>query len=79
MLFFQDLINQDNKYLKEVESWSKQAYRVIAVAYKEVESSKTSLTLEDEKDLTFLGILGMIDPARSGVKESIFEAKECWN
>ncbi|WP_322958943.1 cation-translocating P-type ATPase [Mycoplasmopsis cynos] len=73
---FSRSINQDNKYLKEVESWSKQAYRVIAVAYKEVESSKTSLTLEDEKDLTFLGILGMIDPARSGVKESIFEAKE---
>ncbi|WBP84247.1 cation-translocating P-type ATPase [Mycoplasmopsis edwardii] len=68
--------NVKPEYMQTIEQWSNNAYRVIAVAYKEVSKDKQSLSLEDESDLTFLGIIGMIDPARSGVKESIDEALE---
>lgn len=73
------ILNKSNNvvssYYNLVEEWSNQAYRVIAIAYKDVAKTKTTLTLEDENDLTFLGLIGMIDPTRKGVKESITEAK----
>ncbi|AKF41134.1 cation transporter [Mycoplasmopsis canis] len=66
--------NVKPEYMQKVEKWSNNAYRVIAVAYKEVSKDKKTLEIDDENNLTFLGIIGMIDPARSGVKESIDEA-----
>jgi Ca2+-transporting ATPase len=44
---------------------SSDALRVLVIAQKE---NNTSL---EEKDLTFLGFVGMIDPAKEGVKETI--------
>lgn len=51
------------------------ALRVIAIAYKDLDTlpNKIDNTLED--DLTFCGLLGMIDPPREGVKEAIAECK----
>ena len=50
------------------------ALRVLAVAYKEIDSnidfSKLELS-EVENDLTLLGLYGMIDPARPEVKDAI--------
>lgn len=58
--------------LKENEEMANKALRVIAVAYKEC-TSKPDITSISciENDLTFAGLLGMIDPPREGVKESI--------
>ncbi|TDV23304.1 Ca2+-transporting ATPase [Mycoplasmopsis mustelae] len=57
------------------EKWSQQSYRVIAVAYKNLGKNIDKITLDDENNFNFLGLIGMIDPPRSGVKESIAEAR----
>ena len=52
-----------------------QALRVLAVAYKEVEGTVKDGDPNLESDLIFLGLIGMIDPARPEVKEAITECK----
>lgn len=61
------------QYLTAAEAMSDDALRVLAAAFKD-----TDQILEPdemEKDLTFLGFVGMIDPPRLEVKDSIREAK----
>ena len=58
-----DDINEQNNQMAE------KALRVIAVAYKDVE--KLPEMQEMEKDLIFCGLIGMIDPPREGVKETV--------
>ena len=51
---------------------STDALRVIAVAYKELEQMPEQITPETlEKDLTFLGLVGMIDPPRPEAKVAV--------
>lgn len=62
-----------NEYLKVTEEMSNSALRVLGAAYK-----YTSEVLEPEdmeRDLTVIGLVGMIDPPRLEVKDSIHEAK----
>jgi Ca2+-transporting ATPase len=54
------------------------SYRVIGVAYKKV-SNYDMNNLNDniiEEDLTFLGLVGMIDPPRKGVYEAVESCKK---
>lgn len=61
------LTDQDKQTIISIqEGFAKKALRVLAIAYST--SSKT------EDNLTFLGLVGMMDPPRTGVKEAI---KEC--
>ena len=61
--------------LKEIEKQeSNKAYRVIAYAYKDVESDY-KLDLLNESNLTFVGFSAMIDPPREDVKEAISYCK----
>lgn len=54
------------------EEMSRNALRVLAIAYKELESLPEDLSMENiEKDLVFLGLVGMIDPPRSEVAEAV--------
>ncbi len=54
------------------EKMSENALRVLAVAYKEIEEIPENLTSEEiEKDLTFMGLVGMIDPPRPEAKEAV--------
>jgi len=56
------------------ESLAKEGYRVIAVATGKI-NSKDSYSIEDIKDLTFMGMVGFIDPIRKEVMESINECR----
>lgn len=59
------------------ESMARKALRVIAVAYKDVDSLPIKLESNYvENDLVFVGLIGMIDPPRVGVKEAIATCKK---
>lgn len=51
---------------------SNSALRVLAVAYKEIDSSPAEVKPEElEKDLIFMGLVGMIDPPRPEAAEAV--------
>ena len=62
--------------IREVNhNYAIQAIRVLAFAMKEHgEGSKESFT--DEENMTFIGLIGMIDPARTEAKDAIAVCKE---
>lgn len=63
---------KDN-YLKIADEMSDDALRVLGVAFKDIDDIVKSE--EMEKDLIVIGIVGMIDPPRLEVKDSIINAK----
>ncbi|MGB7528086.1 cation-translocating P-type ATPase [Sphingobacterium cellulitidis] len=68
-------ITEDHKkqITDAVEKMSMKALRTLAVAFKK---SDSKFEKEDfEKDLVFIGLVGMIDPPRKEVKDSIEKAK----
>ncbi len=57
---------------KQNNDMANSALRVIAVAYKDVEQLPNFIDSKSiEKDLNFVGLIGMIDPPREGVKEAV--------
>ena len=52
--------------------FSRDGLRVLAFAYKEIEENR-EITLEDETDLTFLGLIAMMDPPREESKAAVAE------
>lgn len=58
---------------KEItEEMSSRALRVIAVGYKEISKLPENITADEiEKDLSFVGLVGMIDPPREEAKEAV--------
>ena len=59
------------KILKVNEDMALQALRNLGFAFKELPESVTTIDEKDEKDLIFVGIMGMIDPPREEVKDAI--------
>lgn len=73
----QDDIKQMTSFKEANQKMAENALRVLAVAYKEVDSVEDIKTLsfsDLEENMTLLGLIGMMDPARPEVKDSI---KEC--
>ena len=61
-----DALQEQNQMMAE------DALRVIAIAYKDVEKLPREINSETiENELTFVGLIGMIDPPREGVKEAV--------
>ena len=46
-------------------------FRVVAVAYKEMDPSKTAYSIADEADLTLLGYIAFLDPPKESAREAI--------
>ena len=60
---------------EKMDEWTGQAMRVLAQAYKAGDSQQ-EVTADDVQDLVWVGITGIIDPPREGVRESVEECKE---
>lgn len=62
---------------RRTDEMSKDALRVLAVAYKEIETVPKEPTVDDlEYGLTFMGLLGMIDPPRGEAKDAVAVCRE---
>jgi len=57
------------------KSFANQALRVLAVAYRLVDEKPAEMTPGLEQGLVFIGLIGMIDPARPEVKPAIQRAR----
>ncbi|WP_338469875.1 calcium-translocating P-type ATPase, SERCA-type [Niallia sp. XMNu-256] len=60
-----------------INDLASQALRTIAIGFKEIPAGTVILDeKEAEKDLTFIGLFGIIDPPRPEVKQAVKECKE---
>jgi P-type Ca2+ transporter type 2C len=75
-----DKISSMNEEIrKEIQSmitnWSSDAMRVIALAFKNCKHDQNSINPEELNELTFAGIVGMIDPPRPDVMNAVEQCK----
>ena len=64
-------------FIQTTRKLAHQALRVLAGAYKIIDSIPENLTSEElENDLIFTGLIGMIDPERPEAAEAVRVAKE---
>jgi len=62
---------------EEIEKYSDKALRVLAIAFRPLDIDGNDYVIEElEKDVVFLGLVGMIDPPKEGVKEAIAACRE---
>ncbi|SEN61575.1 Ca2+-transporting ATPase [Amphibacillus marinus] len=60
----------------QIQKMANQAYRTIAVCIKPVRASVTANHEELESGLTFLGLIGIMDPPRAEAKQAIEQCKK---
>ena len=71
-----DLENYIKSIKEHNENMAKEALRVLACAYKKLDHEPTKAEMENmEKDLIFIGMVGMIDPAREEAKLAVEKCK----
>ena len=75
-----EIKNNLDEYKKEIvksnEEMAKDALRVLAMSYKEIDHEPTDEEMENiEKDLIYVGMVGMIDPPRLEVKAAVEKCK----
>ena len=69
----QPITQQDIQEIEEQnQKFSRNGLRVLAFAYKSVPEG-TALSIEDENDMTFLGLIAMMDPPREESKDAVAE------
>ncbi len=71
-----DLENYTKIINKNNENMAKEALRVLACAYKEIDHKPTKEEMKNiESDLIFIGMVGMIDPPREEAKQAVEKCK----
>jgi len=68
-----EYMHSDEKWriLQRNEQMASKALRVIAVGYKDLDYLPSEIDEKIEQNLVFVGLIGMIDPPREGVKEAV--------
>lgn len=70
----------DNDYKKQISNkineQANKGFRILAIAYRIINSVNEPKREETEKDLVFLGFVSIMDPPRIGVKESVEDCKK---
>jgi len=73
------IVNFNNEireeFLSKAESMARKGFRVLALSYKSVPGDTNSFSEELVEDMVFVGFVGMKDPPRKGIKESIQKAR----
>ena len=69
-----DIVAVEEQVQQHFEEFSRQGFRTLGVAYKDV-VSETAITREQEADMTFLGFLILFDPPKPGIIETIRQLK----
>lgn len=73
---YEELENYINKIREENEHMAKEALRVLGCAYKEIDHAPSKEEMQTmENDLIFIGMVGMIDPAREEAKKAVEKCK----
>ena len=72
------ITEEDRERIRSLnEEFSNQALRVLAIAFRPLELDGSDYVIEEiEKDVIFLGLAGMTDPPKEGVKEAIAACHE---
>jgi len=72
------ITDEDRERIKALnEEYSDNALRVLAIAFRPLELDGSDYIIEEiEKDVIFLGLVGMTDPPKEGVKEAIAACHE---
>ena len=73
----EDLENYKITIAQNNENMAKDALRVLAMAYKEIDHEPSDEEMQEiEKDLIYVGMVGMIDPPRLEVKDAVEKCKK---
>ncbi len=67
--------NHKEKVLEKIRDRANQGFRTLAIAYKMLGDTNQSKRENIEKNLILLGYVSIMDPPRSGVKQSVEECK----
>jgi P-type Ca2+ transporter type 2C len=68
----EELTSKEKELIQDkIQEWTFDALRVIGIAYRDVSINHQKIDTDDINDLTFVGLVGIIDPPRAGVKEAI--------
>lgn len=69
-------INNSNEISENVQKLSEQGRRTLAMAYREMNQSEIQLDAETvERNLVFLGVVGIADPPKEEAKQSILDCQ----
>jgi sodium/potassium-transporting ATPase subunit alpha len=68
--------DERRKILAHGQSYAQQAYRVLAIATREIERGADALTIDTvERELTFLGLVALMDPPHREVPDAVARCK----
>jgi P-type Mg2+ transporter len=69
-----DITDQRDKIQQRAEKLGSEGFRVLGVAYRNIE--RNSFSKADETNLTFLGYLALFDPPKAGIADTLKELRE---